>query len=70
MAALALAEAAAANDRPKLARDQANQAIGLLPVGSPAWLRAQDILTTIKPDKGSSDNAAIPLQQSVPGANP
>ncbi len=63
MAALALAESAAANDHPKLARDQANQAIGLLPVGSPAWLRAQDILTTTKTDSASSDDSAIPLQQ-------
>lgn len=60
MAALALAESAAANDHPKLARDQANQAIGLLPVGTPAWLRAQDILTTTKTDSASSDDAAIP----------
>jgi len=63
MAALALAESAAADDHPKLARDQANQAIGLLPVGSPAWLRAQDILTTTKTDAASSDDSAIPLQQ-------
>jgi len=63
MAALALAESAAADDHPKLARDQANQAIGLLPVGSPAWLRAQDILTTTKTDSASSDDSAIPLQQ-------
>ncbi len=63
MAALALAEAAAANDHPKRARDQANQAMGLLPVGSPAWLRAQDIVTTTKTDSASSDDAAIPLQQ-------
>jgi predicted Zn-dependent protease len=67
MAALSLAEAAAANGRAKNARDQANQAIGLLPVGSPAWLRAQDILTTMKPDNASSDDTALPLQQSPDG---
>jgi hypothetical protein len=44
--ALALAEQAAASGGPqatKRARDQAQCAMGMLPEGSPGWLRAQDI---------------------------
>jgi predicted Zn-dependent protease len=46
MAALALAERAAASSSPracKESRDQAQRAMQGLPEGSPAWLRAQDI---------------------------
>ena len=49
MAALSLAEAAAANGDDKAARLEADRAIQQLPEGSPAWLRAQDILTTTRP---------------------
>ena len=49
MAALSLAEAAAANGDDKAARREADRAIQQLPEGSPAWLRAQDILTTTRP---------------------
>lgn len=45
MAALALAEAAAARGDKKQARQQADRAMQQLPEGSPAWLRAQDIMT-------------------------
>jgi len=48
-AALALAESAADAGSVEEARQQANQALGQLPEGSPGWLRAQDILTTTKP---------------------
>ncbi len=44
MTALALAEAASANGKAKEAKQQADRAMQGLPVGSPAWLRAQDIL--------------------------
>jgi predicted Zn-dependent protease len=54
MASLALAEAAAANNRPRQAREQASRALDQLPYGSPAWLRAQDIVSTSKdPSKDS-----------------
>ncbi len=46
MAALALAEAALARGNKNEARAQADRALQQLPEGSPAWLRAQDILTT------------------------
>jgi predicted Zn-dependent protease len=45
MAALALAEAAAARGDKKQARQQADRAMQQLREGSPAWLRAQDIMT-------------------------
>jgi predicted Zn-dependent protease len=44
--ALALAEEAAASSAPesgKRAKDEAQRAMGILPAGSPGWLRAQDI---------------------------
>lgn len=43
MAALALAEEASVQNRKTDARQQATRAEGMLPRGSPAWLRAQDI---------------------------
>lgn len=46
MAALALAETALARGDKAEARAQADRALKQLPEGSPAWLRAQDILTT------------------------
>jgi predicted Zn-dependent protease len=45
MAALALAEAAAARGDKHTAREQADRALQQLPAGSPAWLRANDILS-------------------------
>jgi predicted Zn-dependent protease len=42
-AALALAEQAMVQNRPRDARQQAERAKKLLPQGSPSWLRAQDI---------------------------
>ena len=47
MAALALAEAASARGNAKQARLQADRAMQQLPEGSPAWLRAQDILNEV-----------------------
>ncbi len=44
MAALALAEAASARGNRKEARAQAERALKQLPEGSPAWIRANDIL--------------------------
>jgi predicted Zn-dependent protease len=54
MASLALAEAAAANNRPKRAREQAKRALDQLPYGTPAWLRAQDIVSTSKEESKDS----------------
>jgi predicted Zn-dependent protease len=45
MAALALAEAAEARGDKHTAREQADRALQQLPAGSPAWLRANDILS-------------------------
>jgi len=59
MAALSLAEAAAANGDDKAARLEADRAIQQLPEGSPAWLRAQDILTTTRP-QDNQGNGGIP----------
>jgi predicted Zn-dependent protease len=44
MAALALAESAAARGDKSEARQQADRAMQQLPEGSPAWIRAQDIM--------------------------
>lgn len=55
MASLSLAEAAVANGDEKGARRQADRALQQLPQGSPAWLRAQDILTTSKPQDQNND---------------
>ena len=49
MAALSLAEAAAANGNVRMAHLEANRAMEQLPQGSPGWIRAQDILTSVKP---------------------
>ncbi len=49
MAALSLAESAAAAGDAREARRQADEAMKQLPPGSPAWIRAQDILTSVKP---------------------
>jgi predicted Zn-dependent protease len=49
MAALALAEAAQVRGAKKEARMQADRALRGLPEGSPAALRAQDILNSVKP---------------------
>ncbi len=43
MAALALAEQASASNRNRTAVQQAGRALGILPRGSPAWLRAEDL---------------------------
>jgi predicted Zn-dependent protease len=54
MAWLALAEEAAAQSGPKArkqAKDQAYRAMGALPEGSPAWLRAQDIYNEASRDE-------------------
>jgi predicted Zn-dependent protease len=59
MAALSLAESAVANGDDKTARRQADRALQQLPEGSPAWLRAQDILTTTKP-QDNRGGGAIP----------
>src|SRR5262249_38737934 len=50
MAALCLAESAAASGDDRTARRQADRALQQLPQGSPGWLRAQDILTSVKPE--------------------
>ncbi len=62
MATLCLAESAAVNGQRRNAHDQAKEAMKLLPVGSPAWLRAQDIYTTTNKsdDNQSSGDAAMP----------
>lgn len=52
MAALSLAEAALARGDKGEARLQADRALQQLPEGSPAWLRAQDILTTASKKDG------------------
>jgi len=49
MAALSLAEAAAANGNVRMAHLEAKSAMEKLPQGSPGWIRAQDILTSVKP---------------------
>ncbi|WP_337459410.1 M48 family metalloprotease [Oceanicola sp. S124] len=51
MAALSVAERHALAGRAKDARIQAERAAGLLPQGSPAWQRAQDVLNATK-DEG------------------
>lgn len=56
MAALALAEEAAATNGPrarKRAREQADRAMQGLPEGSPGWLRAQDIYNQMDRDEDS-----------------
>ena len=57
MASWALAEGAAAAGADKEARHRAEEAMKQLPVGSPEWLRSQDILNTAKP--GNEPNAGI-----------
>ena len=59
MAALSLAEAAAANGNVRMAHLEAKSAMEKLPQGSPAWIRAQDILTSVKPE-GDDSGGAIP----------
>ncbi len=59
MASLALAEAAAANGNVRMAHLEAKNAMEKLPQGSPAWIRAQDILTSVKP-QGADDTGGIP----------
>jgi len=49
MASLSLAEAAAANGNVRMAHLEAKSAMEKLPQGSPGWIRAQDILTSVKP---------------------
>lgn len=50
MTALSLAEAAMLRGDEEEARQQADRALQQLPHGSPAWLRAQDILSAADPD--------------------
>ncbi|MEA2778723.1 MAG: hypothetical protein QOK29_267 [Rhodospirillaceae bacterium] len=57
MAALSLAQSAAEAGRAREAKRQAQQALQQLPYGSPAWLRAQDIVTTSKSDDKGGDSA-------------
>jgi predicted Zn-dependent protease len=57
MAALSLAQSAAEAGRAREAKRQAQQALRQLPYGSPAWLRAQDIVTTSKSDDKGGDSA-------------
>lgn len=52
MAALSLAEAALARGDKGQARSQADRALKQLPEGSPAWLRAQDILAAASKRNG------------------
>jgi predicted Zn-dependent protease len=59
MAALSLAEAAAANGNVRMAHLEATRAMAQLPQGSPGWIRAQDILTSVKP-QGDDNGGAIP----------
>ncbi|MHA1113774.1 MAG: M48 family metalloprotease [Alphaproteobacteria bacterium] len=51
MTALALGEEALLRGRRDTAKGQATRALGLLPKGSPAWLRADDILNAVKKPK-------------------
>jgi predicted Zn-dependent protease len=54
LASWALAEAAAAAGADKEARHRAEEAMKQLPMGSPEWLRSQDILNAPKPGEESS----------------
>ena len=53
LASWALAESAAAAGADKEARHRATEAMKQLPVGTPEWLRSQDILTAPKPTEDS-----------------
>ena len=53
LASWALAEEAAAAGADKEARRRADEAVKQLPMGSPEWLRSQDILNAPKPTEGS-----------------
>src|SRR5262249_46997649 len=59
MASLAFAEAAADNNNNRRAAEQAKRALDLLPFGSPAWLRAQDIVSTSKTSSESGGGGLI-----------